>query len=209
MAKYTLIRFGVFEVDVKTGELRKHGLRMKLREQPFQILTLLLEHPGDVVTREELQKKLWPADTFVDFDHGLNRAVNQLRDALSDSAENPRFIETFPKRGYRFIARLEDSNAAEERATPAEPVARRPEHETAPASREHSRIRIWGTAGAALALMCLAAAWFYTRPAYPPTETNTVVLTEFANHTGEAAFDYALKQALQIDLQQSPFLKIL
>ena len=80
--------------------MRKHGLRIKLREQPFQILSLLLEHPGHVVTREELQKKLWPADRFVDFDHGLNRAVNQLRDALSDSADNPRFIETFPKRGY-------------------------------------------------------------------------------------------------------------
>jgi DNA-binding winged helix-turn-helix (wHTH) protein len=88
MARERLIRFGVFEVDLQTGELRKHGIRIKLREQPFQILSLLLEHPSQVVTREELQKKLWPTDTFVDFGRGLNRAVNQLRDALGDSAED-------------------------------------------------------------------------------------------------------------------------
>jgi serine/threonine-protein kinase len=98
------IRFGVFEVDLPTGELRKLGLRIKLRDQPFQILQLLLARPGEVVSRDELQKQLWPADTFVDFDRGLNKAVNHLRDALGDSAESPRFIETLPKRGYRFIA---------------------------------------------------------------------------------------------------------
>jgi len=98
------ISFGVFEIDLHTGELRKQGLRIKLRDQPFQILLLLLANPGEVVSREELQKKLWPADTFVDFDRGLNKAVNHLRDALGDSAESPRFIETLPKRGYRFIA---------------------------------------------------------------------------------------------------------
>ncbi len=98
------ISFGVFELDLHAGELRKQGLRIKLRDQPFQILLLLLAHPGEVVAREELQKKLWPADTFVDFDRGLNKAVNHLRDALGDSAESPRFIETLPKRGYRFIA---------------------------------------------------------------------------------------------------------
>jgi Tol biopolymer transport system component/DNA-binding winged helix-turn-helix (wHTH) protein len=98
------IRFGVFEVDLHASELRKQGLKIKLRDQPFQILLLLLAHPGEVVSRDELQKQLWPADTFVDFDHGLNKAVNHLRDALGDSAESPRFIETLPKRGYRFIA---------------------------------------------------------------------------------------------------------
>ena len=98
------ISFGVFEVDPHTGELRKAGLRIKLRDQPFQILLLLLTQPGEVVSRDELQKQLWPSDTFVDFDQGLNKAVNHLRDALGDSAESPRFIETLPKRGYRFIA---------------------------------------------------------------------------------------------------------
>src|SRR6202035_5606693 len=94
------IRIGVFEVDLHTGELRKQGLKIKLRDQPFQILLLLLAHPGEVVSRDELQKQLWPADTFVDFDRGLNKAVNHLRDAFGDSAESPRFIETLPKRGY-------------------------------------------------------------------------------------------------------------
>jgi Tol biopolymer transport system component/DNA-binding winged helix-turn-helix (wHTH) protein len=99
-----MIQFGVFEVDQRAGELRRNGARVKLQEQPFQILALLLERPGDVVTREELQSRLWPADTFVDFDHSLNAAVRRLRDALGDSAENPRFVETVARRGYRFLA---------------------------------------------------------------------------------------------------------
>src|SRR5467141_3673671 len=98
------LSFGVFELDLRAGELRKHGLRVRLQEQPFQVLATLTEHPGEVVTREELQKKLWPADTFVDFDHGLNAAIRRLRDALGDSAENPRFVETLARRGYRFVA---------------------------------------------------------------------------------------------------------
>jgi serine/threonine-protein kinase len=98
------IRFGLFEADLHTGELRKQGVRIKLRDQPFQILLLLLARSGEVVSRDELQKQLWPGDTFVDFDRGLNKAVNHLREALGDSAESSRFIETLPKRGYRFIA---------------------------------------------------------------------------------------------------------
>src|ERR1700758_3273396 len=98
-----IVRFGVFEADLKAGELRRSGLKVKLQEQPLQVLVVLLEHPGEVVTREELQTKLWPADTFVDFDHGLNAAVRRLRDALGDSAETPRFVETVARRGSRFI----------------------------------------------------------------------------------------------------------
>ncbi len=101
------IRFGVFEVDLRSGELRKSGLRLKLQEQPFQVLAMLLERPGEMVSREELRKKLWPADTFVDFEHGLNAAINKLREALGDSADNPRFVETLHRRGYRFIASVE------------------------------------------------------------------------------------------------------
>jgi TolB-like protein/DNA-binding winged helix-turn-helix (wHTH) protein/Flp pilus assembly protein TadD len=104
--------FGVFEIDIPAGELRKHGLRIRLQEQPFQVLAILLEHPGGVVTREELQKKLWPADTFVDFDHGLNKAISKIREALNDSAENPRFIETLARRGYRFLAEVRVPDAA-------------------------------------------------------------------------------------------------
>src|SRR5438128_1611712 len=98
------IRFGAFEVDLRAGELRRKGLQVKLQEQPFQVLAMLLERVGEVVTREELQTKLWPADTIVDFDHGLNKAINKIRKALGDSAENPRFVETVARRGYRFIA---------------------------------------------------------------------------------------------------------
>lgn len=99
-----LVQFGTFEVDLRAGELRREGRKIKVQEQPFQLLTLLLERPGDVVSRDELRTRLWPADTFVDFDHGLNAAIRRLRDALGDSAENPRFVETVARRGYRFIA---------------------------------------------------------------------------------------------------------
>src|SRR5580700_8232015 len=96
--------FGVFEADLRAAELRKHGIRIKLQEQPFQILSLLLEHPGEVVTREELREKLWPAHTFVDFDRSLNKAMTKLRAALGDSADSPRYVETIPRHGYRFLA---------------------------------------------------------------------------------------------------------
>src|SRR5258706_3265317 len=96
-------RFAAFELDLATGELRKNGLRIKLQDQPLTVLELLLARQGDLVTREEIRDRLWPADTFVDFDRGLNTAINRLRDALGDQAENPRFVETLPRRGYRFV----------------------------------------------------------------------------------------------------------
>jgi DNA-binding winged helix-turn-helix (wHTH) protein len=92
-----VVRFGTFEADLRLGELRKNGIRLKLTGQPFQILIILLEHPGDLVTREQLQRRLWPSETFVDFDRGLNAAINRVREALGDSAENPRFVETLPR----------------------------------------------------------------------------------------------------------------
>jgi cholera toxin transcriptional activator len=100
-------RFGIYEADPGSGELRKSGLRLRVQEQPFQVLLVLLERPGEVITREELRQRLWPADTFVDFDHSLNTVINKLREALSDSAANPRFIETLARRGYRFLAPVE------------------------------------------------------------------------------------------------------
>lgn len=99
-----VFRFGAFEADPATGELRKSGIRIRLQEQPFQVLVMLLERPGELVTREELRQRLWPADTFVDFDHSLNTVMNKLREALGDSAAHPRFIETLARRGYRFLA---------------------------------------------------------------------------------------------------------
>src|SRR6266849_6045273 len=100
------MRFGAFELDLRSGELRKKGIRIKLQEQPFQVLTELLQHPGAVVTREDLRSAIWTADTFVDFDNSLNTAMNKLREALGDSADSPRFIETLPRRGYHFFAPL-------------------------------------------------------------------------------------------------------
>lgn len=103
------VRFGAFEVDCTTGELRKSGIRIKLHEKPFQILLALLEHPGDVVTRKELQERLWPGQAFVEFENGLNNAIGRLREALGDTAESPRFIETIPRHGYRFLAEVASS----------------------------------------------------------------------------------------------------
>jgi cholera toxin transcriptional activator len=103
------IRFGVFEIDPHAGELRKQGTKVKLQDQPFQILHMLLQRPGEVVTREELQQKIWPSDTFVDFDHGLYNAIKRLREALGDLAATPRFVETLSRRGYRFIGTISAS----------------------------------------------------------------------------------------------------
>jgi eukaryotic-like serine/threonine-protein kinase len=122
-------RFGVFELDLRSAELRKRGIRIKLQEQPFQILSLLLEYPGEVVTREELRQKLWPAHTFVDFDRSLNKAMTKLRSALGDSAESPRYVETIPRHGYRFLTPVQ--NYREEGAT-SSLADRRPNVPTSP-----------------------------------------------------------------------------
>src|SRR5437764_5852797 len=108
-SRHRLVRFGAFEADVQTGELRKDGVKLKFSGQPFQVLAILLERPGEVVTREELQKRLWP-DTFVDVDHNLNTAINKIREVLGDSAESPRFVQTLPRRGYRFVSPVEGTH---------------------------------------------------------------------------------------------------
>src|SRR6266403_5460574 len=107
------IAFDRVEAELLSGELRKDGRRVRLQAQPFQLLALLLEHPGEVVTREAVCRNLWKTDTFVDFDHSLGTAINKIREALSDSAENPRFIETLPRRGYRFIGKIAGSDGAQ------------------------------------------------------------------------------------------------
>jgi DNA-binding winged helix-turn-helix (wHTH) protein len=113
-----VVRFGVFELDLRTGELRKRGVKVALQEQPFQVLAMLIEHPGDLVTREQLRSRLWPDAVFVDFDHGLNKAVTKIRRALGDLAESPRYVETLERRGYRFIAVIEPITA---RLAPVDP----------------------------------------------------------------------------------------
>ncbi len=175
-------RFGAFEVDLRSGELHKHGIRLKLQDQPFQVLVLLLEHPGEVVTREELRQKLWPADTFVDFDTGLNSAIKKLRDVLGDSAEKPRYIETLPRRGYRFIGPLADrpQQGTPETQGPAEPateVRAVPEAiassgsivSPVPAPRLRKARLIWALAGLGILVVALIATMrFWNRAAGPP-----------------------------------------
>jgi len=129
-----IARFGVFELDLNTGELRKGGVKLRLQGQPVQVLTLLLERAGDVVTREELREKLWASDTFVDFDHSLNTAINKVREALGDSASSPRYVETLARRGYRFIAPVQvpvqvssaNAVAAESATAPSQPAPQEP-----------------------------------------------------------------------------------
>ena len=143
-----IARFGIFELDLGTGELRKGGVKLRLQGQPIQVLTVLLERAGDVVTREELRQKLWASDTFVDFDHSLNTAINKVREALGDSASSPRYVETLARRGYRFIAPVQApvqapplNGIAAEGAptTPAQPVS----HETpAPAAILHPELEV-------------------------------------------------------------------
>src|SRR6266576_2762718 len=117
-------RFGTFEVELRARELRKGGIRIRLQDQPFEILIMMLDRPGEVVTRDELRQRLWPTGTFVDFEHSLNAAVKRLRAALGDDADNPRFVETLPRRGYRFIAAMAANGVATMPAAPADSTPR-------------------------------------------------------------------------------------
>lgn len=191
-----VIHFGVFEVDLRAGELRKSGVRIKLQEQPFQVLAMLLQHPGEVVTREELQKAVWPADTFVDFDRGLNKAINKIREALGDSADNPRFVETLPRRGYRFIAPVNSAGAAAEpspgpaNAGPPSPTGRgiRGERvalaEPGPEARavgEPPLRRHWAVVSTGIAALVAATlAYLLTRPLPPPKVLRYIQITSDA-----------------------------
>jgi DNA-binding winged helix-turn-helix (wHTH) protein/tetratricopeptide (TPR) repeat protein len=199
-------RFGAFEVDLRAGEVHKHGIRLKLQDQPFQVLALLLDHSGEVVTREELRQKLWPGDTFVDFDTGLNSAVKKLRDVLCDSAEEPRYIETLPRRGYRFIARVENgalppSVAVELHLAPDLPLQ--------PTPKLWNKRRVVVTAAVAAFLVVSAfVSWrvFFARPAL--TGTDVILLASLVNKTGDPIFDDSLDKALQVKLTESPFLSL-
>ena len=160
------LRFGVFEVDLRAGELRKHGMKLRLPEQAFQILAMLVERPGETVTREELRNRLWSAETFVDFDHGLNKAVNRIRDALGDSATSPRFVETVARRGYRFIADvviIDGAPAVRRDAAATDPVRVDREPDAGDSSLAPSgafrRWYPWTIAAVAAALALLVIGW--------------------------------------------------
>jgi DNA-binding winged helix-turn-helix (wHTH) protein len=157
-------RFGAFEISPQSGELRKNGMRLRLSGQPFQVLSILVERAGELVTREELHSKLWPADTFVDFDHGLNNTVARIREILDDSSETPRYVETVPRRGYRFIAPLTDLaqsgtlSAPESTLVPAESTpAQAPGGSLPPVTRKATSSRLWVVLGGMAVLAALAA----------------------------------------------------
>ena len=193
-----ILRFGVFEMDVRAGELRKQGVRIKLQEQPFHVLTVLLQRPGEVVTREELRSQNWPADTFVDFDNSLNTAINKLREALGDSADNPRFIETLPRRGYRFIAPVTGVDGTTRGTTSGVSA-------TAP---PRSRKTVVAVAVVVLAAGVAGGMLWRARQSRHLTEKDTIVLGDFANSTGDAVFDGTLREGLSVELEQSPFLSL-
>jgi len=213
-----VIRIGAFELDPATGELTRNGRKTQLTVQLLQVLLALLENPGELVTREELVRRLWPSGTFVDFDHSLNKAVNKLREALGDSAEQPKFIETFPRRGYRLIAPVEREK---EEPEPSPPIASRAPESTVEGTAASTSRRIGFRYFAfALAAGCLGLGLVAIVPgwrnailgrvsAHTLTDRDTVLVADFVNKTGDSVFDDALKEGLLADLGQSPFLSIL
>jgi DNA-binding winged helix-turn-helix (wHTH) protein len=173
------LRFGVFELDPRAGELRKKGMKIRLQGQPVEILVMLLRHPGETITREELQKKLWPADTFVDFEQGLNNAMKRLRAALDDDAESPHFIETLPRHGYRFIGSV---NGARHGLAVA---ARSPVSWPA----RWLRFRWPAVAAFALILILVLLSVWKSQPYAPKIIRTTQLTTDGREKTGEIATD--------------------
>jgi TolB-like protein/DNA-binding winged helix-turn-helix (wHTH) protein/Flp pilus assembly protein TadD len=195
------LRFGVFELDLRAGELRKYGMRVRLQEQPFQVLAMLLARHGEVVSREELQKKLWPADTFVDFDHGLNKAVNKIRDALGDSAESPRFVETVARRGYRFLAEVTVADAAAV-------------HRAEPAPRKSVAVPpVWriGTLVLILSLIVFIS-WRFRARTHPPPVIRSLAVLPLESLSADASEDYfadGITDELITDLAQISALRVI
>jgi DNA-binding winged helix-turn-helix (wHTH) protein/tetratricopeptide (TPR) repeat protein len=211
------IRFGVFEVDPRSGELRKAGTRIRLQDQPFKVLLVLLEHPGEVVTREELQRRIWKGESFGDFDHGVHVAIAKLRTALGDSADIPRYVETLPRRGYRFVFPVTPTNG-QPTGVPGQadfrPIAggRSESQTTAATVGERSgnarRVWIWGTA-ITLTILVIGSGVFRFYGRKPKlTERDKIVLADFTNTTGDSVFDGTLRQGLAVELEQSPFLSL-
>jgi DNA-binding winged helix-turn-helix (wHTH) protein/tetratricopeptide (TPR) repeat protein len=211
-------QFGPFEVNPASEELLKNGRHIRLQEQPYRLLVALLENAGEIISREELRSRLWRDDTFVDFDGSLRVAVRKLRQALGDNAEDPRYIETIPKRGYRFLVpEVRRVDAAQETAPLREPALRddpQPLNTGArpvAASPRHNPLWKYGTAAVAVLIMTAGGIflWHKHTQAKPLTDKDVLVLADFANTTGDPVFDGTLRQALAIQLEQSPFLKIM
>lgn len=212
-------RFGVFEVFAESRELFRHGRRIKLQDQPFQLLLFLLEHPGEIVEREFLQQRLWPDNTYVDFGQSLSTAVTKLRQALGDDADNPRFIETIPRRGYRFIAPLTIPSKTfqpDPPESPAEPVLASSNLSQGEVNRTPSKLAShrWRLVFllAIVASLLAGSLLIYLhqrRSAFVLVPKDTVVIADFENTTGESIFNDTLRQALIVGLAQSPIIHIL
>jgi eukaryotic-like serine/threonine-protein kinase len=205
-------------VDPPARKLLKAGIPIKLAPQPFKILLLLLESPGEVVNREAIQRHVWGDATFVDFDRGINFSINQIRAALCDDAEKPRYVETLPREGYRFIAELELADGAfaeHPRGTRNSTIhvvetIEHPNKETVTRPDRWRRVAFYGFPTFALAVVVVVGVLLHTRAGAPGiTEKDTLVLGDFTNRTGDPIFDETLKQALAIELDQSPFLNVL
>jgi DNA-binding winged helix-turn-helix (wHTH) protein/tetratricopeptide (TPR) repeat protein len=216
-------RFGVFQANLAARELRKHGVRVRLPGQPFCILSMLLERPGEVVTREEMQQRLWTSETFVDFEHSLNTAIKKLRAALGDSPENSRYIETVPRVGYRFVAPIQmvAESPDLQRLKHIQEIELPAKTSAVDAEAESKIPQISGVFGkkawriSALAIIVVVAVLIggilrsLSQRARRLTNKDTIVLADFTNATGDPVFDDTLKTALNISLQQSPFLNVL
>jgi DNA-binding winged helix-turn-helix (wHTH) protein/tetratricopeptide (TPR) repeat protein len=209
-------QFGPFEVNPASGELLKNGRRIRLQEQPYRLLVALLESPGEVITREELRGRLWSGDTFVDFDGSLRVAVGKLRDALDDDADDPRYIETIPKRGYRFLVpevRRVDAAQGAPALEGTELCHDAQRDDLEPLKTGARATPWWVVAGAAIMMIGIGLA-VGTRMSFPHklhalTDKDTIVLADFANATGNPVFDGTLRQGLSVQLEQSPFLSII
>jgi TolB-like protein/DNA-binding winged helix-turn-helix (wHTH) protein len=203
------VAFGPFEVDLLAGELTKHGVRVRLQDQPLRILQTLIENPREIIPREELQRRIWPSDTFVDFDHGINNAIKRLREALGDSAENPRYIETIPRRGYRFIAKLSAANVQ---------AARLQNHSLGEGSNSvGSRKRLWARGLAAgigilIVALILGAAGLKRRTPGSPPRINSLAVLPLTNLSGDSSQDYfvdGMTDALITEVSQIGSVKVI
>ena len=212
-----IVRFGSFEADLQEARLSKGGIRIRLQEQPFQILVLLLERPGQVVTREEIRRKLWSNDTFVEFDDALNTAVRKLRAALNDSADNPRFLETVPRKGYRFLAPISLPPDLQVELSPVQNKVPDTVSVPPPEIAHSNASRPWWFGWSRWAWIGIAALmlatiggvyWYRSRARFQITAADTIVVADFVNTTGETVFDSALREATEVGLQQSPYFNI-
>ena len=200
-ASKTLFRFGPFELDPVEGSLCRQGNRVKLQDQPYRLLVMLVERAGEVVSREEVRQHLWRENTFVEFDNSLGVAILKVREALGDDASNPRFIETIPRRGYRFIAPVHVHDVRPERAEPARTSA-------SYSLKWNKKVKRIAVGAVLLGTVVAGGSWFSASRARIP-EHAAIVIGDFENNTGDPVFDGSLRRAVIIHLRQSPYLNLL